>query len=372
MNDSLNRVQQYKTDVAFKTLVEGLNDNLFYVPKYQRKFRWKLGQVQELARSLVRGYPIPPIYAYRNRRGQLEILDGQQRLMSLFFYYIGKYKKDRDTVDLREIDVYNRTYLETLEELVELQEMKTILNPEAPQEEQIDITYQNLPDEMRKRLDYTNLSVIELRWDNPDNRTQDLQIIFKNLNKQGILLEQQEIRNGIFDSPFYDMLREINMINTDWRKIWAKVSSKEEDMEFLLRLCTVRRYVEFSEGDFVIHAYNGKYSEWLDKFSEEAINMNQEEIADYRRSLEDFFSKFKLNKTIGSQKALLESIYVVFEKCNIIGIITDDVITRLKSSEFIKSTSQGTVKKNIMIRRWRDVYGTMGKTISENSRGVGE
>ena len=86
----LGTVQQYKSDVAFKTLVEGVNDNLYFIPKYQRKFRWKKEQVQELARSLVKGYPIPPIYAYRNTDGQLEILDGQQRVMSLFFYYIGK------------------------------------------------------------------------------------------------------------------------------------------------------------------------------------------------------------------------------------------------------------------------------------------
>lgn len=84
-------VQQYKADVAFKTLVEGVNENLYFIPKYQRKFRWKKEQVQELARSLVKGYPIPPIYAYRNSDGQLEILDGQQRVMSLYFYYIGKF-----------------------------------------------------------------------------------------------------------------------------------------------------------------------------------------------------------------------------------------------------------------------------------------
>ena len=39
---------------------------LFVIPKYQRKFVWKKEQVQELAISLLRGFPIPPIYAYRN------------------------------------------------------------------------------------------------------------------------------------------------------------------------------------------------------------------------------------------------------------------------------------------------------------------
>ena len=125
----LGTVQQYKSDVAFKTLVEGVNDNLYFIPKYQRKFRWKKEQVQELARSLVKGYPIPPIYAYRNTDGQLEILDGQQRVMSLFFYYIGKFIDTQkfSAVDYRKMDVANIKYCEVLEKNFDLVDMVTYL-----------------------------------------------------------------------------------------------------------------------------------------------------------------------------------------------------------------------------------------------------
>ena len=57
-------VQQYKTDMGFKALVEGVHDNMYVIPEYQRKFRWKKSQVEELAASLIRGLPIPPISAY--------------------------------------------------------------------------------------------------------------------------------------------------------------------------------------------------------------------------------------------------------------------------------------------------------------------
>lgn len=82
-------VQQYKSDIGFRTLVESVNDNMYIIPKYQRKYRWKKEQVVSLVESLLRGLPIPPIYTCRNENNQLEILDGQQRVMSLFFYYIG-------------------------------------------------------------------------------------------------------------------------------------------------------------------------------------------------------------------------------------------------------------------------------------------
>lgn len=74
-------VQQYKTDIGFRTLVESVNDNLYIIPKYQRKYRWSKEQVIGLVESLLRVLPIPPIYTYRNENNQLEILDGQQRVM---------------------------------------------------------------------------------------------------------------------------------------------------------------------------------------------------------------------------------------------------------------------------------------------------
>ena len=76
-------IQQYKTDMGFKALAEGVHDNLFVIPEYQRKYRWTKQQVEELATSLLRDLPIPPIYAFRNENGQLEILDGQQRTSAL-------------------------------------------------------------------------------------------------------------------------------------------------------------------------------------------------------------------------------------------------------------------------------------------------
>ncbi len=81
-------IQQYKSDVGFRTLVDSVNDNMYVIPKYQRKYRWNREKVVDLTESLLRGLPIPPIYTCRNADNQLEILDGQQRVMSLFFYYI--------------------------------------------------------------------------------------------------------------------------------------------------------------------------------------------------------------------------------------------------------------------------------------------
>lgn len=201
--DRLNRVQQYKSDVGFKTLVQGINENLYYIPPYQRTFRWKKEQAQELIRSLVKGYPIPAIYAYRNEHGQLEILDGQQRIMSLFCYYIGKFKKNSG-INLKDLDVQGKTFQEALEEMYEFEPMKTILNPEDDKEDQIDISYDTLPQNIKRQIDFTNITIIELRWENMEQKAGDIQIIFSNLNKNGTQLSPQEIRNRVYNIDFYE------------------------------------------------------------------------------------------------------------------------------------------------------------------------
>lgn len=48
-------IQQYKTDVGFRTPVEGVNENLYIIPKYQRKYRWSKEQIIALVEYYI-GY----------------------------------------------------------------------------------------------------------------------------------------------------------------------------------------------------------------------------------------------------------------------------------------------------------------------------
>lgn len=360
-------VQQYKSDVAFKTLVEGVNDNLYFIPKYQRKFRWKIEQVQELARSLVRGYPIPPIYAYRNSDGQLEILDGQQRIMSLYFYYIGKFIDIQkvSAVDYRKMDVENMKYGEALEKSFDLIEMHTYLENDDEIGHKTEISYEVLPVELKRKVDYTTITVVELRWDAGGDRITDIQRIFKNLNSRGTKLSPQEIRNGVYNCPFYDMLRTVNMENNAWKKIRGRESDKEEDMEMLLRLCTVEKNVEYKKGEFIINNYRSKYSDWMDEFSESSLKMSEAEIEYYKLVLEDFVAHFRLGKVLGLRNALIESLFVVMEKTNLDVQITEDVIEAvLNDSRYKESSRQGMVQKGKMNERWKGTYEVLSKYAS--------
>ncbi len=350
-------IQQYKSDVAFKTLVDSVNDNMYVIPKYQRKYRWNREQVEKLVESLIRGFPIPPIYTYRNSDNQLEILDGQQRVMSLFFYYIGYFLNLRknSAINFSKLEIGNLTFQQALMEQFQLEELHIQLS--AGNNKKIDVDYATLPKAIKRKLDYTTITVIEIKIDQMEKREEVLRTIFANLNKGGVILSDQEQRNGVYNCEFYDMLQQFNSENAKWRSIWGRENSKEKDMEMLLRFCSLRKYTVLKNDNFVITGYQSSYAKLLDQFSEEALKFTKEEIQEYKRSLEEFVDLFCTNTTFSTSVALLESFYVIFEKKQFRKKITKGLCDAVQASKGYTSTSrQGTINMKRMNERWKVTY----------------
>lgn len=156
-------IQQFKADIAFRSLMEGMDENLYVIPKYQRKYRWTKKQAVCLAESLICGLPIPPIYTCRNKNNQLEILDGQQRMISLFFYYIGKCldRRINKVADFSEPVMENESFREALERQCSLEIFHVDL--EDSEGNLINMDYAGLPLEQKRIIDYTTITVVEIK-----------------------------------------------------------------------------------------------------------------------------------------------------------------------------------------------------------------
>ena len=111
-------IRTVTTQMAFSSMMGGLEKGDYVIPDFQRMYRWNESQAEELAVSLVRGMPIPPIYCYRNDEQQFVILDGQQRILSLSLYFIGKFlKKKRNAfIDFRKVAGNGNDLREQLEQ----------------------------------------------------------------------------------------------------------------------------------------------------------------------------------------------------------------------------------------------------------------
>lgn len=354
-------VIQHKVDLGFKTLVEGFDDLLYVIPKYQRKYIWSKDQVQNLAISLIRGLPIPPIYVYRNKEKQMEILDGQQRILSLFLYYKGKYIKNSTNtqVELQRLmcdDRLNKQEL-TFEELLEKEyplknveyEMKY---RDDNKEKFMDISYGNLPRNIKRTVDFTTISIIEIKVDSENQKNRILYKVFENLNSGGTELKNQELRNGVYQCKFYDMLHKINNTNKKWRKIYGEKHKNSRDVELLLRFSAIQYYFKLEDGSIKLYNYRNSYPKLLNDFSDEAIHFDEDTIERYKTNIEKFIKRVEEGDRVPN--LLLESLYLAsiyidgdyIIKNNFCKSIVEDEVYKsyVSSSSSTKSKVEGRLK----------------------------
>lgn len=359
-------VQQYKTDVGFKTLVQGVGENLYVIPNFQRVYKWTETQVEDLAISLIKGMPIPPIYAYRNELNQLEILDGQQRVLSMFFYYIGKYtkKKRNNYINLQSITHRDKPFKEQLEENYELKdkvyEMKYYdLIDDKEVEKTVDITYSNLTDKVKRKVDYTPITVIEINIDDIRLRERYLYKIFANLNAGGTPLTDQELRNGIYRCRFYEMLFQFNEEDKKWNELFGNSENYSRNIEYLLRFSAFKYFIRLEQDEFKIEDYKNM-NKLLNDFSQAALNFDDETIVEYRSSIEWFMSL--LNGKVSKQITFLESLFTVIDKKHLYVEITPEICDSiLKTNAYKNTVRQGNATKSAIETKLKVVYNEILK-----------
>jgi uncharacterized protein with ParB-like and HNH nuclease domain len=59
------------------------------IPKFQRKYVWTIKQASLLVESFLLGLPVPPIFLYVTEDNRYELIDGQQRLLSMVYFLEG-------------------------------------------------------------------------------------------------------------------------------------------------------------------------------------------------------------------------------------------------------------------------------------------
>lgn len=146
--------------------VRGYNNRLDIRPKYQREFIYKDEQRDEVIRSVLKGLPLNVIYWAKTGEDSYEVLDGQQRTISLCEYIMGTF-----SVDGRYFD--------------------------------------NLPDDLQQKiLDYKLFVYV---CDGTDSEKLDW---FKIINIAGVRLTDQELRNAVYAGPWV----------TDAKKYFSKTN----------------------------------------------------------------------------------------------------------------------------------------------------
>jgi hypothetical protein len=272
-------------DFNVKTLFDMIESGVIEIPGFQRNYVWDIRRASKLIESLIIGLPIPQIFLYEQARNKFLVIDGQQRLMTVYYFIKERFPKKEKRTELRQIfNEYGRIPDNIFEDDQYFTDFKLNLPEKLPDKKNKfnKLVYSSLGD-YRSTLDLRTMRCILVKQVAPDpERDAAIYEIFNRLNTGGINLSQQEIRMSIYHSDFYDMLYRTNT-NHSWRRLLGSPEADlhMKDIEFLLR-----GFALLIKGD----TYKPSMVRFLNGFSKDAQEYNAETV-NYLESLFDSFLK---------------------------------------------------------------------------------
>jgi uncharacterized protein with ParB-like and HNH nuclease domain len=228
-----NKRQEIRSDSYSMSIGEWIslyeNNEIDIHPEFQRFFRWTNHQKTSLIESLLLGIPIPPIFVSQRTDGVWDVVDGLQRL-STIYEFVGKLK-DEDKKIISPLVLGETKYLPSLKGKVweDLNESDNALN----QVQRLLIK--------RSKIDVTILL--------KESDTLAKYELFQRLNTGGSIATPQEVRNCIlvmYNRNMFHWMRDLSQNEKFQNCLSLTDRSLEEqyDMELLLRFLTFRNIDE--------------------------------------------------------------------------------------------------------------------------------
>lgn len=207
-------IATYPSDFTLHGIYEMWKQKDITIPDFQRDFVWSINQSSLLMESFLLGLPVPPVFFYIDENNKNLVIDGQQRIMSIVYYFDGHFgKNDSSTKSkifrLNGLDKRNPYYKKAFAEL---------------------------SDSDQRKLKTTVLRALNIRQLAPAEDNTSIYHIFERLNTGGTPLKSQEIRNVVFRGDIVKILRNLNK-DSNWRKIMGKsvLDKHQKDVELVLR-----------------------------------------------------------------------------------------------------------------------------------------
>ncbi len=320
------KTTSYGADYPVDGLVKRIINEDIKIPEFQRGYVWSLTKASSFIESLLLGLPVPGIFLSKEHDTEkLLVIDGQQRLSTLQYFYEGIFRPSGREFALRDV-----------------------------QEEFNGATYKTLGEEDRRRLDNSILHATIVKQDEPSEDDSSIYHVFERLNTGGSLLLPQEIRSAMYHGAFNQLLRELNQ-NASWRKIFGDVEPRMRDQELILRF-----FAMYYRG----HNYSKPLREFLNVYMGANRNLKFQSAQELRGLFEDTINV--VFKSVGTEAfrrkrvlnvAVFDSIMVGIAKRLAHGKIADPksvgrrYADLLANQDYVTATERTTTDEEIVRTR---------------------
>lgn len=321
-------IETYSGTFTLETWHQMWQDGEIIIPEFQRGYVWKPAQASRLIESFLLGLPVPPVFLYGKYRSlERLVIDGQQRLKSVFYFLEGRFGADTPFPG-KEFRL-------------------TGLNPKIPYRER---TFADLDPIGRKWVKNAGLRVVIVESVKPGDYA-SVYPIFERLNNGGTALSNQELRNGVNGGRLVEFLRELNR-DPRWRQILGKTKPdlRERDVELLVRFLALRN----SGG------YRKPMKDYLSRFMQENREAPEAALAHSERVFRETCQRVvaalgerPFHGKSGLNGAVMDAVLVAFSEN--LGRVPGDVAARYQrlrqDGDFIRDTEQGTTEPAAVQRR---------------------
>ncbi|WP_329328446.1 DUF262 domain-containing protein [Streptomyces mirabilis] len=262
------------------TINSFIEEGAIKIPPFQRNYVWDRKRASKLIESLIIGLPVPQVFLYEESRNDFLVIDGQQRLLTVFFFAKGRFPRRDKRAALRSLfNTEGGISEEVLENDEYFEKFKLTLPTISgrTQNKFSGLTYKTLGDH-RRQFDLRTIRNIIVKQVTPADDDSSMFEMFNRLNTGGVNLNPQEIRASLYHSKFFDKLFELNQASK-WRELLgtADPDSRMKDMEIILRSLALRGGTEGYAGSMT--AFVNRYCKTSKSFDPTVIEKTSDEWA---------------------------------------------------------------------------------------------
>lgn len=266
----------YYGEYSLKHWIDLILSKNIELPPYQRIFVWNINQAKKLIDSLEQNLFIPPItlgaYWDENRKLHNLIIDGQQRLTSIFLAYLGIFPDNKKfQAKTSEISLSNDEEIETDDYLNLLQwKFDQLLKIGGTKDEIIRNKQDNyLSFEVVRNDDFFENHTLSFSYivpqsipENPSDNEQSkyYSTIFRNINKQGNPLQKEEIRESL-----YYFNKDIIRILKPEKSLLYRTTSKQP-VDFVRYLALAAQYANCQNTSQLTKGYKTKLEDYYTEY----------------------------------------------------------------------------------------------------------
>lgn len=346
-------------DFNINTIFDFIDSGAVRIPAFQRNYVWDIKRASKLIESIIMGLPVPQVFLYEEDRNSFLVIDGQQRLMSIYYFVKQRFPRRDKRLELRRLFeseggiadriLYDDHYFSNFDLA-----LPTLTS--GQRNKYSGLNFSTLGD-YKRSFELRTIRNVIVKQTYPRDDDSSIHEIFNRLNTGGVNLSSQEIRSSLYHSKFYDMLFRINS-HPKWRSVLGipDPELRMKDVEILLR--SFAMLIDRSN-------YRSSLARFLDSFSKRAKSYPNDHVLYFEQLFESFLEAAALlppdafhGESGKFAISIFESVFAAVcseplqSRKLVVGPIDPSAVERLKSdAEFQRaSRSQTTHKGNVEAR----------------------